>query len=81
MLKFYGREHEITLLKRYQMIAQKTSSQMVVVSGRRHIGKTRLIFEALHSPSSEPHSFTFMSPAIKPKLATPKPFCDYMQPP
>ena len=53
MLKFYGREHEITLLKRYQMIAQKTSSQMVVVSGRRHIGKTRLIFEALHSPSSE----------------------------
>lgn len=53
MLKFYGREHEIMLLKRYQMIAQKTSSQMVVVSGRRCVGKTRLIFEALHSPSSE----------------------------
>ena len=53
MLKFYGRGHEITLLKRYQMIAQKTSSQMVVVSGQRRIGKTRLIFEALHSPCSE----------------------------
>ena len=47
-MKFYGREHEMALLRRYQKIAQVGPSQMVVVTGRRRIGKSRLILEALH---------------------------------
>lgn len=53
MLKFYGRENEIALLQRYQKLSETKSSQMVVVTGRRRIGKTRLINEALNSSSSQ----------------------------
>jgi AAA+ ATPase superfamily predicted ATPase len=43
-VRFYNREHEIQHLKEIEKKAQK-KSRMTIVSGRRRIGKTRLIFE------------------------------------
>ena len=43
-MRFYNREHEIQRLKEIEKKAQK-KSRMTIVSGRRRIGKTRLIFE------------------------------------
>lgn len=50
-MQFYGREHETALLRRYQKISRTGPSQMVVVAGRRSVGKTHLIQEALNEPS------------------------------
>ena len=50
-MQFYGREHETALLRRYQKISQTGPSQMVVVAGRRSVGKSRLIQEALNEPN------------------------------
>ena len=44
-MKFYDREHELTRIKKEQA-KLKHRSAVVVVTGRRRIGKTRLIFEA-----------------------------------
>lgn len=44
-MKFYGRTDEINALKHYEALSSE-SAQMIVVSGRRRIGKTTLIKEA-----------------------------------
>lgn len=48
-LKFYGREREIGILKREMALVQDGASRLVVVTGRRRVGKTRLILESLAS--------------------------------
>ena len=46
-MKFYNREKEVAELKRVQELAFTQNSRMIVVTGRRRIGKTSLIKEAL----------------------------------
>lgn len=47
IIKFYNREKEVAELKRVQELAFTQNSRMIVVTGRRRIGKTSLIKEAL----------------------------------
>ena len=47
IMKFYNREKEIAELKRVQELAFSQNSRMIVVTGRRRIGKTSLIKQAL----------------------------------
>ena len=51
-MKFYNREKEIAELKRVQELAFTQNSRMIVVTGRRRIGKTSLIKEALKGTST-----------------------------
>ena len=46
-MRFYGREKERTVLRRELQNVLAGSSRFVVLAGRRGIGKTRLVFEAL----------------------------------
>jgi len=46
-MRFYGRESEIAELLRIQELAFTDYSKMTVITGRRRIGKTSLIIEAL----------------------------------
>lgn len=51
-MKFYNREKELAELKRVQELAFTQNSRMIVVTGRRRIGKTSLIKQALkNSPT------------------------------
>ena len=53
--RFYGREAELSLLRRFQSdVRDKGISRFVVVTGRRRVGKTRLLEEALPSEASMP---------------------------
>ncbi|MBC6994719.1 ATP-binding protein [Neolewinella lacunae] len=45
-MKFFGRENDLAELRKIRE-ASKTQSRMTVVTGRRRIGKTRLILESL----------------------------------
>lgn len=47
IMRFYNREKEIAELKRIQELAFTQNSRMIVVTGRRRIGKTSLIKQAL----------------------------------
>ena len=46
-MKFYGREQETAVLRRNQDAVRNGASRFVVVTGRRRVGKTRLILESL----------------------------------
>ena len=46
-MKFYGRVKEIENIERYRILVHKNNSAILVVTGRRRIGKTRLIIESL----------------------------------
>lgn len=46
-MKFYNREKEIAEIRRVQKLAFTQNSRMIVVTGRRRIGKTSLIKQAL----------------------------------
>ena len=53
--RFYGRERELQLLKKFQEdVFERGISRFVVVTGRRRIGKTRLIEEALPDSTKMP---------------------------
>jgi AAA+ ATPase superfamily predicted ATPase len=64
-MKFYGRESEIAELLRIQELAFNDYSKMTVVMGRRRIGKTNLIVEALsrsdYKNDSMPTLYLFVS--------------------
>lgn len=47
-MKFYNREAEITAMRKYEKMSSQ-SAQMIVVTGRRRIGKTTLIKRAFTS--------------------------------
>ena len=57
---FYGRKNEPKLLK--DLLLKKTAS-LVVIKGRRRIGKSRLAFEFGHSHNLL--SFTGLPPSTK----------------
>lgn len=46
-MKFYNREKEVAELKRVQELAFTQKSRMIVVTGRKRIGKTSLIKQPL----------------------------------
>ncbi|MFA5245820.1 MAG: ATP-binding protein [Pedobacter sp.] len=46
-MKFYGRELELAKLEGYDEQVKTNKSKLVVISGRRRIGKTRLALEAI----------------------------------
>lgn len=47
-MKFYNREAEIAAMKKYEALSSQ-SAQMIVITGRRRIGKTTLIKHAFRS--------------------------------
>lgn len=57
-MKFYDREKELELLARTREIAFNNHSQMTVLTGRRRVGKTKLI---LKSCGSTPTVYLFVS--------------------
>ena len=57
-MKFYNREKELALLEKTRQIAFAQHSQMTVLTGRRRIGKTKLI---LKSCEESPTVYLFVS--------------------
>lgn len=57
-MKFYNREKEIATLERVRQTAFEKHSQMTVLTGRRRIGKTSLLFK---SCESTPTVYLFVS--------------------
>ena len=55
-MKFYDREAEVAALRRYESLSSE-SAQMIVMTGRRRIGKTTLI---KHSFNSIPFLYFFV---------------------
>lgn len=53
--RFYGRESELSLLRQFQSdVRDKGVNRFIVVTGRRRVGRTRLLEEALPSEVSMP---------------------------
>ena len=46
LLKFYNREKELASLEKVRQVSFSVHSQMTVLTGRRRIGKTSLIFKS-----------------------------------
>ncbi|MBN2073340.1 MAG: AAA family ATPase, partial [Actinobacteria bacterium] len=46
-MKFYGRQKEISLIKKFIGTVEKKGSRIIVITGRRRIGKTRLALESV----------------------------------
>lgn len=57
-MKFYDRQKELNELDRIRNVAFSVSSQMSVVTGRRRIGKTKLIMK---SCETTPTLYLFVS--------------------
>lgn len=45
-MKFYNREKPLSVLRSFNKIVEEKGSRIIVVTGRRRIGKTRLVVEA-----------------------------------
>lgn len=56
-MKFYNRESELTQLARIKQMAYTGHSKLTVLTGRRRVGKTSLIFRALEE---EPFVYLFV---------------------
>ena len=63
-MKFYDREIELNQLKRTCTLTQN-SSQMTFITGRRRIGKTRLVLKAVED---KPFLYFFVSRKTEPLL-------------
>ena len=48
-MKFYGREKELALIKYFIETIKKKGSRILVITGRRRIGKTRLALESVRN--------------------------------
>lgn len=60
IMRFYGREEELTALRNYlQIVRTKNVSQMVTVIGRRRVGKTTLILKAFEEAKADIPIFYF----------------------
>ncbi|MBC8527803.1 MAG: ATP-binding protein [Candidatus Cloacimonetes bacterium] len=57
-MKFYGRSAEIDKIRRYWNHVKTGISKILVITGRRRIGKTRLVLEAT---SDIPHLYFFVT--------------------
>ncbi len=53
-MKFYNRETELKLLIDTQKVAFSNHSQMTVLTGRRRIGKTKLVLKSCEITSYNP---------------------------
>jgi len=51
-MKFYGREKELALIKHFTGTVEKKGSRILVITGRRRIGKTRLALESVKNKNS-----------------------------
>ena len=59
-MRFYGREEELQTLSNFlQIVRKKHLSQMVVVTGRRRVGKTTLILKAFEKEKDAVPVFYF----------------------
>ena len=58
IMKFYNREKELAALEEIRQISFSNHSQMTVLTGRRRIGKTSLVFK---SCESTPTAYLFVS--------------------
>lgn len=56
-MRFYNREEELTQLKSIKAMAHNDHSKLTVLTGRRRVGKTSLIFKALEN---EPFIYLFV---------------------
>ena len=62
---FFGRERELLQLQQLRStVKDKSISRFVVVSGRRRVGKTRLILEALPSCDDMPSVYVYINPHL-----------------
>lgn len=66
-MKFYNREKELAALEKVRQIAFSNHSQMTVLTGRRRIGKTSLIFK---SCEGTPTAYLFVSRSNEADLCT-----------
>ena len=67
-MKFFGREAEVDELRGIRKLSKK-AARMTVVTGRRRVGKTELVRQAL-DPSSTSSSLVLRSPqCAKPSKA------------
>lgn len=57
-MKFYNREKELALFEKIRQVSFSVHSQMTVLTGRRRIGKTSLVFE---SCKGSPSVYLFVS--------------------
>ena len=57
-MKFYGREAELVKIRGYIDQVKAAGAKILVVSGRRRIGKTRLVLEAV---KDTPHIYFFVT--------------------
>ena len=46
-MRFYGREKEISLIEHFFATVKNKGSRILVITGRRRIGKTRLVVESV----------------------------------
>lgn len=53
MRKFYDREHEMSRLKEIQRQAYNDCSRFVVLTGRRRVGKTSLVYKLMQETEAE----------------------------
>ena len=53
MKKFYDREHEMTVLRELQRQSYNDYSRFVVLTGRRRVGKTSLVYKLISETKDE----------------------------
>lgn len=64
-MKFYGRKAELSIIQEeLELVNKEHSSRMIVVTGRRRIGKTRLIEQALEGSAVPTVQFVFYPYAL-----------------
>ena len=66
-MKFYNREKELGSLNQIRVVAFNSHSQMTVLTGRRRIGKTKLI---LNSCNTTPTVYLFIRRSNETTLCT-----------
>ena len=65
-MRFYGRQAELEVIKaELELVMSQRTSRMFVVTGRRRIGKTRLIEEALKDSRAPTIQFIFYPYAVE----------------
>ena len=65
-MKFYGRKKELSVIQEeLKLVGEQRSARMIVVTGRRRIGKTRLIEQSLKNSPIPTVQFIFYPYAIE----------------
>ena len=65
-MKFFGRKKELSVIQEeLKLVGEQRSARMIVVTGRRRIGKTRLIEQSLMNSRIPTVQFIFYPYAIE----------------